>query len=227
MKMNSQKPMQKQTTFRNRKAIVPKPPITKREGAFSRIARLFQSRRPKAETAAKGPIQSRDLLALRRSWEDGKEANRVLERRISIYFSSLAKAQRMDTVLWARDFQRFLDSSVIPDSSSSAPALLQKIRIISSCEEAILAFSARCARKAESAQLKENAQKDIPSIVELKEFLEQVSAFMKEGALEKVRDDISIMADAISSIRREQGPRRAIVPEEPGPAPKDSPAMAG
>ena len=58
----------------------------------------------------------------------------------------------------------------------------------------------------------------------VKEFLEQVSSFIKGEALVTVRNDVSIMATAISSLQNGQGPNNGATPEEPGEA---SMGMAG
>ncbi|MBN2121779.1 hypothetical protein JW721_01845 [Candidatus Micrarchaeota archaeon] len=218
---------QKQITFQSRKAIVPEPPTTRREGVFSRVARLFQSRRPKAEPArGTAQIQSRDLLELRRSWEAGKEANRVLERRLSVYFSDLPKAQRMDLVLWMNDFKRLMDISKGSDSSADAPALMQKIRIISRAEAAILAFSARCAVKAAIFRpgSAENLTKEAAGLIKLKEFLEQVSDYLEGSALNKVLQDTAAISGKISFLQRPQASGSAAPVQE---TPEQAPSAVG
>ncbi len=214
---------QKQTPFQDRKAIVPEPSTAKREGTFSRIARIFHSRRPKAEPARNfGNIQSRDLLALGKMWGAGEKAPAGLERALCTYYLDIKKARHMRLSHWAKDIKRLLDCE------ATGGALEQKKELFTAYQKAVLAFSARCARKAEITPLKNNPQKEVPALIELKMALEQISSFMERGeGLATVRSDISIMAKAISSLQNTQAPRDAIVPEAPDADSKESPAMAG
>lgn len=196
------------------------PPQAAKPTLLSKFKNLFRSRTPKLE-AAWGPVQSRDLLAMRRCWENGKEASLALERKFSVYFSNVEKARKMGLLNWKNDFARLL---ALPESdiSSDAPALMQKIRIISCCEKALLAFSVRCATKARVSLMKENPREDLSALNELMVFLEYASTFMEDEALTAVREDLCVMASAIVSM--EQGRSRKPATRA---KPEEAPAMAG